>query len=998
MVQDSTGFLWFGTYKGLDRFDGRSIRVFMYDPRFINSIPENTITALLIDSKKRLLIGTTDGISVYDERTCSFQPLNVTGQRILPPETPVSCMKEDVSGNLWVGNKNGLRRISLSSGNSTLFTSSPADSQSLSSNRIRALLIDKSNTIWIGTNNGLNNYNLATGTFKRYKNDDTGKSSLNHKLITCLYEDRHGTIWVGTNGGGFFEYLPEQDCFKQYWIDIAKKKNPYNVSSNAILCIFEDHEGKFWVGSEEGLMLFDRENNQCTSFKHNPSDQHSLPNNIVMTVTEDRSRNLWITTPSGVCKLIRRPKGFDYIFDTSRTTTYSNLNNILGLIINHDGNLVSATREAGLRSYSLQTHSFTQYPSGYNTEHGITSTLAWSVFEDKDSNLWIGTGWGLNRQKNGETTFERFDPNDKSYPLPGSNIINIIQDHEGILWFGTENGIATYNTSNKQWKRWSNDARGNEKLPGKYVDYLFEDSKFRLWLVLDTRLYLFDRAMNTFNEYSLPTNREIPFAVHEFSCITESKTGTLLFGTDFGLVEFDLQVNSITLLTKDNGLPDNVIESIVEDINGNVWIATTKGLAFWNRQSNSISTYKEEDGVDNTDFTYRSVCKASNGILYFGTTNGIIVVNPSEIQKNKNIPNVVFTSFRLFNKETALDPDIAVRNQLDIQYNDYVISFEVAALEFTAPHENKFMYMLEGFNQSWVDNENEQLISFANLDPGSYILRVKASNNDGIWNEQGASLAINVSPPYWLTWWFLSLSFLILGGISFGLGRSRYVYLKQTRLEREAFSHRLLAETEEERKRISSELHDSIGQQLLIIKNMSELGIRKSKILEDAQNRFREISSLSETTVKQLREISHNLRPVEIDRFGVWQAIRSLALQVEETFELRFTIAIEDIDTIFSKEAQMHIFRIVQESVNNILKHSKATEATIKVFRKDYSIHLLVIDNGKGFIEGKKKGIGFSSMHARAGAIQSQLFIETTPERGTQIHLVIPATTKSESL
>ncbi|GEM_PF-6394221 len=998
MVQDSTGFLWFATFRGLDRYDGKTIRAFMYDPRNEHSLPDNNVRTLFIDSKKRLLVGTDKGLSVYDPRTCAIHPLTVNGKPVLPPGTPVMCMKEDRSGNLWTGSKEGLWRISLKTGQATQFLSSPSDTHSLSSHRIRALLVDSRNTLWVGTNRGVNRFDATSGRFIRYMSDGSKREPIHHNLITSLFEDKQGRIWVGTNGGGFEVYLREQNRFKQYNNDVQKNKNPYNLISNCILCLYEDHEGNFWVGSENGLMLFDRERERITTFQHDPLDEYSLLDNIVMTVTEDRSQNLWVTTTAGVSKRIRMPKGFGFIYDSSHSADYPNLNNIYEIVVSHDGNLLLGTRDAGFRSYSPATGSFIQYPADYNKEHALTSKLAWSVLEDRDSTVWIGTGWGLNYRTVRGTTFNRYDPNDPSYPLPGSNVLYSIQDHGGTIWFGTENGVAAYHPVTKQWKRWKESAQGNERLAGKYVDCLFEDSKNRLWLILDNRLFLFDRSTNAFVEYSQHVNRLLPFPVHEFLILTESRTGTLLFGTDFGLLEVNLQSSIATLLTKEHGLPDNVVVSVVEDNNGNVWASTFKGVAFWDRRSNSIFTFNEESGLDNTSFSPGTVCKAKDGTLYFGTMNGIISVHPSEVSMNQNKPNVVFTSYRVFNKEVVLDPDIAVRDRLDIQYTDYLIAFDIAALEFTAPRKNQFAYKLEGFDRTWIDNGNERVITYANLAPGNYTLRVKATNNDGIWNEQGASLEITIIPPFWRTWWFLTLSILLIGGTASGLLRSRYVHLNRAKQEREAFSHRLMERTEEERKRISSELHDSIGQQLLIIKNTSDLGSMKSKTLEDSQKRFQDISTLSETTVKQLREISYNLRPAEIDRFGVWQAIQSLVQRVEETTSLRMVVDFEPVDAELTKETEMHIFRIVQESMNNIIKHSRATEVTIRMVRKEASLHLMISDDGKGFTQRSRRGLGFTSMEARASAIQAHLSIESSPEKGTRLQLIIPVAARGQKL
>ncbi|MBI5215124.1 MAG: hypothetical protein HY960_05175 [Ignavibacteriae bacterium] len=996
IVQDSTGFLWFGTFNGLNRYDGQSFRVFSHDPRVTNSIPANNVRLLFIDSKKRMIVGTPKGATIYDESTRSFRPFRLKGENSLDTTVTASEMIEDRLENLWITNSQGLMRVSPTMDAQKWFRYSEEDSQTLSDNRITSLCVDSYGILWVGTNNGVNRYDAATETFKRYyATKENG--TISNSIITCIYEDKRGTLYVGTNGSGFNEYLREQDAFRRFMIETGNKGNPYNLSSNAITSMFEDNEGVFWIGSEDGLMIFNREQKRCSIVKNNPTDERSLLHNSILLITEDRSHNVWIATARGVCKYIRRPKGFDYLFDAS-PSTYEGTNLIMEVCTNYEGKLFIGTRGAGLRSYNPKTGMFDQYPAGYGSPEALSSTIAWSVIEDKDSTLWVGTAWGLNTLKKGKQTFERFDPNDKAYPLPGTNIGSIIQDHTGVLWFGTENGIASYDSKTQQWKCWTKDASGNEKLPGKVVNGLYEDSERRLWAGAGDRLCLYDRSTHSFIDYVEQSKCNVKFGISLITWITESSRGTLLIGTDFGVVEFDTRTNSATYLMKEDGLPDNIITTILEDADHNVWITTPKGLALWERESKTLTTFKEEDGLDEGRFGSRAVATDNNGTIYYGTTNGIIVVRPSEVQKNQHIPKVVFTSFKKFNKEALLEPDIALRQNLELQYDDYVLSFEFAALEFTGARENQFMYKLEGFDNEWVNNGHENLITYTNLDPGNYTLRVKASNNDGVWNEQGASLAIVILPPFWMTWWFITLSVLVVGGTAFGLVRSRYVHLQKAKHEREVFSHRLMEQTEEERKRIASELHDSIGQQLLIIKNTSELGVRKSKALEDALKRFHDISSISESTVKQLREISHNLRPTEIDRFGVWQAIKTLVSRIEATSALRFVVNIGVTDSGFSKETEMHIFRIVQESVNNIIKHSDATEATLTVSKTDGSIALTITDNGKGFTVLVGDGIGLSSMHTRARAINAQFSIKTNSGSGTRIQLILPAPIKEEKL
>jgi signal transduction histidine kinase len=382
-----------------------------------------------------------------------------------------------------------------------------------------------------------------------------------------------------------------------------------------------------------------------------------------------------------------------------------------------------------------------------------------------------------------------------------------------------------------------------------------------------------------------------------------------------------------------------------------------------------------------------------NGILYFGSTSGLNYFDHEQIKLSTYEAPVVFTDFQIFNESVGIGDgspllsSITNTEEIVLRYNQNVFSIEFASLDFNSPQSIDYAYKMEGFDVDWVYSGKRRLATYTNLDPGNYTFKVKSTNSDGVWNDNAKSVSIIIEPPFWMTWWFRSLlifAFISLGPIIYYRRVSQLKKEKQIQIE---FSGQLIQSQEDERKRIASELHDSLGQDLLVIKNLALLNKNKD-------DQFEEISKTASVALDEVRRISYNLHPYQLDRLGLTKAIKSMFVNIENATKIKFDLNIDDIDGLVSKEKEISIFRIIQECVNNILKHSGAGAATVTVQQIENQIRIEIADNGKGFdfesAKEQSKGLGLKNLINRVSLLNGEIDYHSTSEFATFIKIQIP--------
>jgi signal transduction histidine kinase len=547
----------------------------------------------------------------------------------------------------------------------------------------------------------------------------------------------------------------------------------------------------------------------------------------------------------------------------------------------------------------------------------------------------------LDRTRN-SMTWMKNDPQNKN-SLSCDQVNSIMEDRSGILWIGTEGGgLNRYDKKNKRFRIYMNESGNLQSLSSNCVQYVYED-----------------------------------------------KSGILWIGTRQGLNRFDKTTDTFTCLNGKDGLPSEFVYGITEDSDGYLWLSTNNGLSRFDPIKKTFRNYTKHDGLQSNEFNHGAFLKNRRGEIFFGGINGFNSFFPRKVEDNLYSPPVVFTDFKLFDRSINLSTLKSHGNTIELQYSDNFFSLEFAALEYSFPAANQYAYMLEGLDKNWVNSGTRRYVSYTNVDPGDYIFRVRGSNSDGVWNKRGASIAIRIVPPYWKTWWFRSLlAFTVLFTIT-AVIHWRFRILKQRTKDQKELSRQLLESQENERKRIGIGLHDSLGQNLLVIKNLAVMGLEAREKGKTTDEKLGEISTLASQALAEVREISYDLRPHHLDQLGLTGALKSIISRISASSQLTIHDDLDDVNNLFPKQEEINVFRIVQESVNNIIKHSHATSATITVKRNGDHVTLIVSDNGIG-INHNKHGFGLTGIAERARILGGTLDVKSPPGTGTTISVIIP--------
>ncbi len=760
IVQDQTGFLWFGSQSGLNKYDGYNITVFRHDPNNPNSVSNDNAGNLYIDRSGVIWIGTWGGgLSKFVPHTEQFTAyLNDPDDPTSLSNDRVQTIYEDRSGILWVGTAGGgLNKFDRQTETFTHYQHDPDNPHSLSHDRIWGITEDEAGMLWLATSDGLNKFDPQTETFTRYFHDPADPNSLSHSLIRTLYVDRAGVLWVGAEVG-LNKFNPETGTFTRYLHDPT---NPHSLGDDIINAIFEDSTGNFWIGtSRGGLNKFDREGETFIRYVNNPQNPNSLSHNDVRWILEDRSGVLWIATRGGgVNKLVLMAGQFTYLTADPDNANSLNNNDVRAIYVDRAKNLWIGTRGGGLNKFDPQTGIFTHYQHDPDDPNSLSSDDVYAIHEDRSGILWLGlSGGGLVKFDPHTETFTRYQHNpDDPVSLSSEDVNSIYEDRLGMLWIGTKGGgLNKFNPETGQFTPYQHDPDEPSSLGNDDVYAVYEDESGALWVsTYGGGLNKFDRETERFIRYQYNPDDPTSLSNNDVYALYEDPSGLLWIGTaNGGLNKFDRETGQFVRFTAADGLSSDVIYGILPDEQGNLWLSTSLGLSKFEPRINNFVNYDVSDGLKSVGYHEGAYYKSSSGEMFFGGINGLVRFDPEAIQDNAHIPPVVLTGFELPHKEITLNQPLAQVTEIELSHEDDVFSFEFVVLDYANPAKNQYAYKLEGFDQDWIAAGNRRFATYTNLDPGTYTFRVKGSNNAGVWNEAGLSIKITVTPPFWETVWF----------------------------------------------------------------------------------------------------------------------------------------------------------------------------------------------------------------------------------------------------
>jgi len=931
------GYLWLGTQAGVARFDG--VRFTVFDRSNTDEIKASLIKSLLEDRAGNLWIG-TDGSGLNLYRNERFT-LYTTADGL--PDGHIRALLEDRAGNLWIGTYNGLAKFK--DGGFTVYSTR----EGLPDNNVESLVEDADGSLWIGTRGGL--AQLKDERLTAYALPGTQTSN----IVLAMCRDREGNLWIGTEGG-----------LRRFEAGRFSAENlPPELQSAGISSIYQDHEGNIWFGTGKGLFR------SSQGGFENYGVKDGLPSNGVGTIYQGPEGSIWVGTSEGLCR-----------FKDGHFKVYTAENGLAD-------DMVWAIYEDAAGSVWISTSSgLSRFRDGkftvYGKKDGLPASYIPSITEDRAGTLWFGTsGGGVVKFKDGQfTTLSKKDG------LSGDNIAAVHADRAGNLWLGTygsgvnllRNGqISVYTTK--------------DGLASDFVRAIFEDRAGNIWV--GTK----NGGVSRFDNGRFSTWITKEGTSNFATSFYEAPDGALWVNTlDEGLSR--LKDGKFVTVTTKNGLFDNMAFEMLpdkEDGGGNLWMSCNRGiyrvsqkelsdLADGRIEAVTSFSYGVADGMldQECNAASPSAFKARDGRLWFATVKGAVVIDPRN--HNAQPPNVVIEQAVI--DRAALPAPAAIRiepeqDKLEIQYT---------ALSWDRPQQIRFKYQLAGLEDDWTDAGTRRTAYYTHLPPGEYTFKVIADNGEGVWNVEGRSLRVVVLPPFYRTWWFITVLTLAILALAAFAYRMRVRGLTRARIAQEEFARRLLSSQEGERKRIAAELHDSLGQNLLVIKNRALMGLMPKELPDSSREQLDEISTLSSQAIEEVREIAYNLRPYQIDRLGLSRAVEAMIKKVAVASGIRFTTGIEQLKGVLSKDAEISIYRIVQECINNIVKHSEATEASIEMKREDSILHVVVKDNGKGFAveqmfspESGKHGFGLVGMPERVRLLGGTYDIQSSPGKGTII-------------
>jgi ligand-binding sensor domain-containing protein/two-component sensor histidine kinase len=974
--------MWFGTEDGLNRYDGYNFTIFKHDLQDSNSISDNYITAIFEDRSGILWIGTKNGgLNQFNQKTDRFKHwINIPDDSTSLSSNHILSIFENRSNQLWIGTYlGGLNLFNRKTGKFKRWISDPKNNNSISHNSVITIYespYSKDDMLWLGTWQGLDLFDIRRNTFKSWFNDTDNPESINNDHIWTICEDPSDqgcSLWLGTlDGLNIFDREKETFTHNFHYKNVL-------MDTKIILSIFTDSYHTTWIGTRKGLHYFNHSNGNIESLAF-LSEDHILKNETINSIYEDLSGVVWIgTLGNGLYKASRKTKKFKQYSKIPHNVISLSNKSVWAINQTSDGSLWIGT-EKGLNKMDRNTGIFKHWYYNPKKPNYLKHNFIWSICVDQNDILWIGTdGGGLNRfnPKTGQFRYWLNNPNNMN-SLSSNSVSTVYLDKYGIVWLGTRNGgLNCFHPKNETFKHWLPDENKLHTLSHRNVWSIYEDRKGILWVgTYGGGINQFNKKKGAFIHWKHNPDDQYSLSNNNILSIYESKAGILWIGTMDGLNQFD-QLNKKFISYKEkDGLPNNVIYGILEDDHGNLWLSTNKGISKFNPKSEQFRNYDIKDGLQSNEFNAGAYYLNSNGEMFMGGINGFNVFHPDSIKDNLYIPSLEFTDFKIFNKSvkikqnSPLEAALSHVQEINLSYRHSVFSFEFAALDYNASEKNRYAYMMEGFDQNWIYCGNRRLATYTNLDPGEYIFKVKGSNNDGIWNEQGRSVKIIISPAFWQTFWFKLVIAVVIVTIIFIIYKYRISKI---------------LEIERMRTRIASDLHDDIGSTLTRISLHSEI-INSNPDLNKIKSSSKKIGMMSREIISIMSDIVWAIDARNDNMKDLIDRISDFALNMLSARDIKLNFSHNGLDP-YKKipiDFRQNIYFIFKEAINNIVKHSNASQVTIRLLNNSTQFVMKIHDNGKGFKKrSNKRGHGLRNMGMRAKRIGANFDIDTN--HGTTI-------------
>lgn len=781
ILQDRRGFMWFGTEDGLNRYDGYTFKSYKPDLYSPNSISDRWITAIVEDADGYLWVGTRQGgLNRYDPGTDTFTRFLHDDQNASSLRSnQINVLLLDHANNLWVGTNSGVDRFQRESQSFEHLGMNPSPSWDLSGRNITAMYEDQLGNFWVGTTDGgLGRLDPDDGKalFFAYRNEEENVSilsgendtstreneeTISHNHVTSIVEDQDGVLWVGTRSG-LNQFLPETGSFRRFMHDDDK---PNTISNNMVYDLFVDSTGNLWIATSDGLNRFESDSEEFVQYRNDPAFSKSLSNDHILSIYEDRGGVLWFGTyGGGINKYDRQRANFEYYRHDSTNSNSLSENFIFSVYMDKEGYAWIGTYSNGLNRFDRRANQVLRFQNDPKRSESIGSNEVLAIAEDQDGYLWIGTANGLDRFDRSTYKFSHFTREPTNPDSISANLIyDVFVDSRNTVWVGTVSGLDRFNRETGTFTHYYPEKKNPNSLSGIMAYSITEDSNGNLWVgTFTSGLNKFDPETETFTRYRNDAQDKTSISNDSILTIHEDSKGRIWIGTaGGGLNLYHPETDSFTYYLEKDGLPNGVVYGILEDENGHLWMSTNFGLSRFDPETETFHNFDEGDGLQSNEFNSGAYAEGNDGEFYFGGINGLTVFHPAAIDNNPYLPQVTLTSLKQDDSPMALNGSVETIRDVTIEWPQNSFEFEFSALSYNQSNKNQYAYKLDGFDTNWHSSGTKRNGRYTNLPGGEYTLLLKASNSDGIWNDNPVRVHINVVPPYWQTVWFRVLVSLV---------------------------------------------------------------------------------------------------------------------------------------------------------------------------------------------------------------------------------------------
>jgi len=1005
MEMDDRGFLWIATMDGLNRFDGLEMKIYRPDETDSLTLSDGFIHGIHQHANGNLWVSTRDGgLNIYDPATETFRSLdneNVEYNNF--PSRQISLLYQDKKENYWIaffGHTTGILDPESGRYLPANIIDEKTNEKKTSAN---GFLEFADGSMLITSFNGL--FYLSAQEVKNFVSNPASDQKIHAVSIPYSKEepfpntvnmkvDSNGDLWVNKVSTGIEKMkgsnIPE----------FLKKSIKTGVVRNSADRIVVEREGYLISGYLSNQLLFV---NLETGKKTISKLDERINIQGATYLFEDRNKELWVYTWGGGFYKLEQKKGIKLVNNTTNPESFES-DFMLGFEEDTGGFWISSGAGVLWRDFE------TEVVSSLNSRLNNTKIGGVWGFERDEIGLWMATiEKGLvfisseELEKEKEIKSLRF--NSENSLIKSKNLHEVFRDSRGWLWLGYEgegiqilkNPEALFSGEMLEVEELTAEAK-NEGLSisSSYIRKFYEDSFGDMWVATNNRgfdkIEIENKQIIHVRSFKKEAGNEASIPHNDGRSIYQQNDSTYWFATyGGGIAKWNSVEDMITRYTTEDGLPNNSTYSVVGETDKRyIWTSTNAGLARLDTKTNTFDVFTEEDGLQNNEFNTGAYLHLTDGRLVFGGINGLNIIAPDELAKNERIPPVYITEIQLFDEPLEMDSSATAIRNIELAYDQNFLSFGFAALDLESPKQNRFAYKMEGVDADWVYSGNRNFAGYPKLSPGNYVFKVKAANNDGLWNEEGASLHIKITPPWWQTAWFRVISGLVLlTGVIVGVR-----YLSQRRLREQIRKMEIDNKLRNERERISRDLHDHVGAQLANIMSGLSLVDKYNEIdnKEKSSSLMHSLRDDAEVTIKELRETiwALNQNSLSLDAFKdhLHNYFKNQTA-FSESLQMNYSVT-DEKDTILSSTQALNLFRIIQEASQNTLKYANAENINIVLCRKNGFLSVIIKDDGefKGQKNSFNGGYGFGNMRKRTEELDGEISVNI--KNGTEVSLKIP--------